>query len=260
MRGTKVIAIVLLTLGVMIYVYIGYSLLTGSISTPTPTPTPIPTTSSGTPTATKTSTFEQKPQPETGPKESPKATTQSTQGKTTTSSSQLTRTEAAKESPTYETRFFEYRWLKYRVRAGGTEVIYTYENLGEEVVNGKACYHQRVTIEGPQKSEMEVWYDKATGECVKALVSIPGVGKKEIPCSTQGSSGSESGSSADTGSSVPVKGEGLKYVGEETITVPAGTFDCMVFEGRGVKSWVSKQGLLVKWVSGEVEGVLLGYG
>ena len=52
----------------------------------------------------------------------------------------------------------------------------------------------------------------------------------------------------------------MRYVGDETVTVPAGTFDCMVFEGSGYKSWISKQGLLVKWTSQGVEGVLVGYG
>ncbi len=242
MSGAKAAAIVLIAIAVLIFVYIGYSLLQGettgqtsSSSQPfTPTPKPRPKS-------------KQKPKPKqkvlgTSPQPTRTRTKQSTTKEVTSSR------ETTTAAPKYETGFFRYRWLKYRVRIKGTEIVYTFENLGEEAVDGKLCYHQRVTVEGPQRSEMEIWYDKATGECVKVAVSIPGVGRKEVPCSSQ------------PGASAPVSGKGMRYVGEETVTVPAGTFDCTVFEGSGYRSWISKQGLLVKWVSQGAEGVLLGYG
>ena len=238
MGGAKVAAIVLIAIGALIFMYIGYSLLregTGGQTTPSP----------------QSSTPALKPKPKPKPKQKPqpkqKPGLSTSPRPTRTGSRQSSTTSETTAAPAYETGFFRYRWLKYRVRVKGTEVTYTYENLGEETVGDKPCYHQRVIVEGPQRSEMEVWYDKATGECVKVAVSIPGVGRKELPCTSQGAS-------------VPVSGEGMRYVGDETVTVPAGTFDCMVFEGSGYKSWISKQGLLVKWTSQGVEGVLVGYG
>lgn len=162
-----------------------------------------------------------------------------------------TKTEVT-EVPAYETGFFRYNWLKYRIKAEGSELIYTLENLGEEVIDGRPCHHIRVKVEDSQRIEMEHWYDKVRRECVKAIVKIPDVGEMEIPCSRQPDS--------TPGQAVPTSGEGFVYVGEEIITVPAGTFHCWVFEGSGFRTWVAKQGLLVKWITSETEAVLLGYG
>ncbi len=227
MSGTKIVAIALIVIAILVLGYVAYTLTQGGERTGVHTPTkPV----KGKPV--KGSKTKPKPKP---PKPS------ETEKPRETEKPQTSR--RAK----YSVGIFNYKWVKYRVKVKGNELTYTYENLGEESVNGRPCYHVKVTVEGPQRSEMEVWYSKDTGECVKAAISVPGYGRREIPCSAQAGI-------------LAAKGEEMKYVGEETVSVPAGTFQCSVFEGKGYKAWVSKDGLLVKWESGESEGVLLGYG
>lgn len=254
MTGTKVVALVLMASAIVILAYVGYSFIQKSTTQGTTTQSITQSTTQSW-TLTKPTKTKKPPKIATGKPSKTKPGTKTppppktTRAKTTMST---TATTGGPEEIKYETGFFKYKWLKYRIRAGGQTFTYTFENLGEEVVNGKPCYHQKITIEAPQKSEIEIWYDKATLQCVKTAITLPGVGRKEMPCS----------SAQGQMQAVPVtEGERMRYVGEEVITVPAGTFTCSVFEGSGVKSWIARdQGLLVKWVSSNSEGELLGYG
>ncbi len=232
------IAFIMIVVGALILIYTGYLYLQGSQEGQGPASTTQVTKSKEKPK------FKQKP----GKKARPNGTeTKPTKHRgSVRPSSNPTSSSPEGENPSYETGIFRYNWLKYEVIVRGNRIRYTLENLGEDLVNGRRCYHQRVSVEGPQTSEMEVWYDKNTGRCVKASIEIPGVGRKDVPCSQA--------------SQMPVSGEGMRYVGEERISVPAGTFDCWVFQGSNYKAWISKEGLLVKWVSGESEGILIGYG
>ncbi|MCS7103110.1 MAG: hypothetical protein NZ992_04415 [Candidatus Korarchaeum sp.] len=215
MNTTRVVTIVLIAVAILILAYAAL-LYRGSEMSETTSPQEPKTTPSGeaSPTPTKTSL----------PSD--------------------TRTSV---SPTYDIGFFNYRWLKYKINTEGGEFTYTYENLGEDFVDGRACYRLKISMEEKQEAEIDIWYDKSAGECVRAMVSVPGTGSMEVPCSQQ------------LGAVPSVEERGMVYVGEEVVSVPAGTFECYVFEGEGVRSWVAKEGLLVKWVSQEGEGVLLGY-
>ncbi len=176
-----------------------------------------------------------KPPKSRKPKQKPKPT-----------DTEKTYTKSAESEPNYEVGIFRFNWVEYRVTVNGQEVTYKYTNLGEERVSGKLCYHQKVEIK-PQGTEIEMWIDKQTLKCIKAEITVPGMGKRQVPCGQEVEA-------------IPVSGN-MRYVGDETVSVPAGTFNCYVFEGDGVKSWVAKGiGLLVKWKSRNVEGILLSYG
>ncbi len=242
------VAFIMIAVGVLILIYAGYLYLQSSQEGgqgPTST-----TQVTGTKARPKPKQKQKPGKKARGPSgtETKSTTTQVTKRPRTSvrSSSTSTSITPKRETPSYETGIFRYAWLKYEVVVRGNRIKYTLENLGEDRVDGKECYHQSISVEGPQTSKMEIWYDKSTGKCVKAAIEIPGMGKRDFPCSQA--------------SQIPVSGEGMRYIGEERVSVPAGTFDCWVFQGSNYKAWISKEGLLVKWISGESEGVLIGYG
>ncbi len=234
------IAFIVIAIGVLILAYVGYSYLQSAQRETKTSIKPITKPKTKVKPKQKPGKKAQKPGGiRTKPRTSPTRERTETSVKPSPSTTE-------RERPSYETGIFRYNWLKYEVTVRGNRFTYTFKNLGEDVVNGKACYHQKVIVEGPQSSEMEVWYDRGTGSCVKAVIEVAGMGRRVVPCSQA--------------SQMPASGEGMRYVGEETVSVPAGTFDCWIFQGTNYKAWISKQGLLVKWISGESEGVLIGYG
>ncbi|MDK2384205.1 MAG: hypothetical protein QI199_05285, partial [Candidatus Korarchaeota archaeon] len=191
------IAFIMIAVGVLILIYAGYLYLQGSQEGDQGPTSTIQVTKS-------------KARPKLKQKQKPGKKARGPSGTETRSTTQVTkRAETSvrssstprRENPSYETGIFRYAWLKYEVVVKGNRIRYTLENLGEELVDGRECYHQRISVEGPQTSEMEIWYDKGTGRCVKAAIEIPGIGKRDVPCSQA--------------SQMPVSGEGMRYVGEE---------------------------------------------
>jgi len=242
MSGIRLLGVLLIVFSLLIFAYVGYTLLSKETTTTTIVETSTVKKKPITGKAGKTKPPKTKTPPvETTGVPSPTKSPPPTESSSPTKSSQ----------PKYETGFFLYKWVKYRITTRGQTFTYKFENAGVENVNGRPCYHTKVTVEGPQKAEMEIWYDKETLQCVKVAITIPGAGTKEMSCS-----------SAEQ--SIPIsseKKETMKYVGEEIVTVPAGTFKCWVFEGEGFRSWVSEDlQLLVKWEGQGSKGELLGYG
>ncbi len=236
MSGIRLLGVLLIVFSLLIFAYVGYTLLSKETTTTT---------------IIETSTIKKTPiTGKAGKTKPPKTKTppvETTGAPSTTESSSPT----VSSQPKYETGLFLYRWVKYRITARGQTFTYKFENVGVENVNGRPCYHMKVTVEGPQKSEMEIWYDKESLQCVKMAVTIPGAGTKEMPCSSAQQTIIVSSEERET----------MRYVGEEIVTVPAGTFKCWVFEGEGFKSWISEDlQLLVKWEGQSSRGELLGYG
>ncbi len=236
MSGIRLLGVLLILFSLLIFAYVGYTLLSKETTTTT---------------IVETSTVKKKPITGKAGKTKPPRTktppVETTEAPSPTKSSPP----ITSSQPKYETGFFLYKWVKYRITTRGQTFTYKFENVGVENVNGRSCYHMKVTVEGPQKSEMEIWYDKETLQCVKMAITIPGAGTKEMPCSSAQQAILVSSEKERT----------MRYVGEELVTVPAGTFKCWVFEGEGFKSWISEDlQLLVKWEGQDSKGELLGYG
>lgn len=80
-----------------------------------------------------------------------------------------------------------------------------------------------------------VWLDKDTLVCLKAEMSIGGGPWQSVPCSQ-----------APTGTTGEGESIEIREVGHETVTVPAGTFSCTVYEA------IVSTGKARYWVAGSV--------
>jgi len=115
----------------------------------------------------------------------------------------------------------------YRIRtvAQGqtTEATMSY-SISSTTLNGKGCWLQEMSMQSKGMTiKYRVWLDKTSLECLKAEMSANNGPWQTLPCYQ-----------VPTGTSTTTEGEPqeiqVREVGHETITVPAGTFSCTVYE------------------------------
>ena len=213
---------------------------------PTPTETPPPTTKHPKPPKTskppKTTHPPTTTPPATTPPGSPPQTTQPPGGNEI-SGSQLFQLGKVKH-------------YKYKMTMTSQGTTY---DISTDTVNGKECWLFTTTVEQQGMSmTYKIWYDKATMQCVKARMEVAGM-MQDVPCAQVQQS---------TGGGQPKSDVKLTYVGTETVTVPAGTFQCLVYrvttQGTTSTYYIAPDvPVPVKWViesqSGSVTAELVEY-
>ncbi|RLG43282.1 MAG: hypothetical protein DRO00_05480 [Thermoproteota archaeon] len=103
---------------------------------------------------------------------------------------------------------------------------------------GKSCWLQEIEMRMEAQGvavKYRVWLDKDTLVCLKAEMSIGGGPWQSVPCSQ-----------APTGTTGEGESIEIREVGHETVTVPAGTFSCTVYEA------IVSTGKARYWVAGSV--------
>ncbi len=134
-------------------------------------------------------------------------------------------------------------FVEYKVVSQGNEFTMKYSVAGEEVYNGKDCYLLESTmISGNMKYVYTIWAAKADNKPVHARYRIYQDNNLVMEQEVDVQQAEEVVEQAKVS-------EGAKFLGYETITVPAGTFSCAKYEvettqaGETYKStyWVSDQ-------------------
>jgi len=130
---------------------------------------------------------------------------------------------------------------QYNATIMGKTSSFTFVVLGKENVEGKDGYWIEIRSEGgPMPGEMVMKaltvVDQGKGEVKRMIMQMAGGAPMEMPAAML-AMGRQQQPQADTG------GPGEK-VGTESVTVPAGTFDCDHYQkkdmqGKTVDSWVS---------------------
>jgi len=113
-------------------------------------------------------------------------------------------------------------------------------SISSTTLSGKSCWLQEIETKSQGVTmKYRVWLDKATLKCLKAEVSINNGPWQSTSCS-QAPSGTAEGEVQ------------VREAGHETVTVPAGTFSCTIYEATvaagSARYWVSDQvPIPVKW-------------
>ncbi len=132
---------------------------------------------------------------------------------------------------------------EYQVTAKGTTSNFTYAVVGKEQVEGKEGYWLEIRIDNSKgKGEMvmkELTVMNGSRPDIKRLITQPpGHAPMEMPSSMLGMIKSHSQAAENSGD----MGE---KIGDESITVPAGTFECEHYRkkenGETVDFWISKK-------------------
>ena len=147
---------------------------------------------------------------------------------------------------------------QYNVTALGKTSSFTFVVLGKENVEGKDGYWIEIRSEGgPMPGEMVMKaltvVDQGKSEVKRMIMQMAGQAPMEMPAAMLAMGQQRQQPPPDAGS----PGE---KVGTESVTVPAGTFDCDHYQkkdmqGKMVDSWVSTKVVpygLVKLVSAEM--------
>ena len=127
-------------------------------------------------------------------------------------------------------------WAKYEMTAAGRRYTVTVTVVGTEERNGVTCWRVSYLQEGQGPGiEMTMWFDASTGEYVDGEACVGGTCTK-VPAPAY------------------VSGD-YRVVGTETVTVPAGTFECVVAESSsGGRSWWSQLAPPLGIVKADFEG------
>ena len=151
---------------------------------------------------------------------------------------------------------------QYQMTANGRTMTFVYAIVGQEVVEGNTGYWMEIRSENPEMGgEMVMKHLLVTGgdkPQIKRMIMQP-PGRPPMEMSTSMMSGMGQGGRGPGGGDTS-PGE---KVGSETITVPAGTFECDHYrkqEPRGIVDvWISSKVSpygMVKITSGEMTMVL----
>ena len=152
---------------------------------------------------------------------------------------------------------------QYHFNSPKSTATFAYAVVGKEAVNGKEGYWLEIRIQNPKMhgemvmKELTVM-DGSHTEVKRLITQQPGRPPMELPSSMMGMIERH----AAKGENEANNGMGEK-IGEESITVPAGTFDCEHYrkqeEGKPVDLWISTKVSpygVVKMVRGKVSMVL----
>ena len=215
--------LLLVAVAVMLVVFGVYvTLREPAISTPTPAPTTTPT-----PTQAPT------PTPTMAPTATPIIVT-------VTAEPQPTTPPSIRSLRSY---YDFHVGMRYEYRAasqdGSVQSTAVFEVIGEELVNGAPTWIHLLTPHGEMVSpgsttQSKIWTDKQTLLCVKQI-NFVGTGGQTSEYEQQ--------CGGETLAYGAAEGMASTYVGQETITVPAGTFECakynFVQHGRNSTIWMS---------------------
>ncbi|OGL65542.1 hypothetical protein A3B21_01600 [Candidatus Uhrbacteria bacterium RIFCSPLOWO2_01_FULL_47_24] len=125
------------------------------------------------------------------------------------------------------------REYEYRITSGADSqqgamnVKYT---ISSDTVNGKAAWLQQsdMDVQG-NKVSAKMWMSKSSMACLKVLTVMNIAGQTM----SQDGQCPEEGPNAATATGE----EELKYIGKESVTVPAGTFNAKKYEQAGATFW-----------------------
>ncbi len=133
------------------------------------------------------------------------------------------------------------QWVKYRISSQGMELEMEMKVEGFETKEGVNCVKMVYTQGMPSggKMVMTIWYDPETGKVVwwKSQIIVGG----EVVQEKEGS-----GAKLPTKRHLPLVKDWGSYKGKETITVPAGTFECDKYEKK------TPTGKMIFWINTEI--------
>ncbi|MFH1306598.1 MAG: hypothetical protein ABIH83_02995 [Candidatus Micrarchaeota archaeon] len=119
----------------------------------------------------------------------------------------------------------------YRLSSSGAPDMDMTTTISSDIVGGTAAWLQEIDMSTEEVSIVSsTWLDKATLNCLKMSSSMDIGGQvmeTDIPCPATGSSASGSGTEAPE----------LEYVGTESVTVPAGTFNANKYVSGTTTMW-----------------------
>lgn len=146
------------------------------------------------------------------------------------------------------------QWVKYAISSKGMQLEMEMKVEGFETKEGVQCAKIVITQEMPQgEMVITIWYDPEGGKIIwwKSQLKVG----DEIVQEREGPGGTLPGKEH-----MPLTEDWGEYVGKETVTVPAGSFDCDRYEKkvpRGkVVIWVNSQVPITKIV--KMETIILG--
>lgn len=144
---------------------------------------------------------------------------------------------------------FEY---KLSSNEGGQQTAMSMKyKISSDTANGKAAWLQQSDLEmSGTTATNKMWLDKSNLACLKILTTVNVAGQtmeQESQCPTEGPNSA-------TAAEAPL----LKYVGKESVTVPAGTFNAKKYESEGMTFWTADNvPLPIKVVYGGEAGTLM---
>lgn len=159
-------------------------------------------------------------------------------------------------------QLYNYGMIKsyeYQITAGTvTSTIKT--DISSDTVNGQAAWLESTDMQAQGYSGVvKTWIDKTTYQCIKITTEINVNGQTmntDTPCAS-----TTSPSAKPTGNAPMSGNTSLYYVGKESVTVPAGTFNADKYEVGNVTYWVAtgKVPLPIKVSYNNGEMVLVSY-
>jgi len=128
---------------------------------------------------------------------------------------------------------------EYKLTAsyGGQETVSNLKyDITADTLDGTAAWKLNSNIESQGATiETTTWLDKSTYSCLKISTSMNIAGQtinNEADCPEVGPNAAASSGNTASGDAM------LNYVGEESITVPAGTFNAKKYSYSGVDYWI----------------------
>ena len=126
------------------------------------------------------------------------------------------------------------REYEYRIASGADsqqDVMNVKYTISSDMVNGKSAWLQQsdMDVQG-NKVSAKMWMSKSSMACLK-ISTVMNIGGQTM---TQDGQCPEEGPNAATATGE----EELKYIGRESVTVPAGTFNAKKYEQAGATFWV----------------------
>lgn len=127
-----------------------------------------------------------------------------------------------------------YEYLMTSQTAAGFTSLNVSSSVTSDTINGTAAWLEETDMMVQNSTVVyKTWIDKITFKCLKISSSISYGGQQmtqDVPCPTEGPN-----SASRTDTSVPQ----LSYVGKESVTVPAGTFNADKYYSEGVTYWTA---------------------